>query len=91
MGRGGERTDIVTAMLRRRFAMIAVIHRRAGMMHMCAVVMHRFGGSGLLHRRAVWANGQAVRVRHPADGHQGAHHQGDKRHMPRDAKRPLHG
>ena len=94
MGSGGKRTDIVTAMLRGRFAMIAMIHRRANLavMH-CAhgmVVMHRLRGAGLLHRCAVGTDGQAVRGWHPANGHQGAHHQGDKRHTPRDAKNPLH-
>ena len=94
MGSGGKRTDIVTAVLRGRFAMIAMIHRRANlaMMHGAhgMVVMHRLLDNGLLHRCAIRTDGQTVRVRHPANRHQGAHHQGDKRHTPRDAKNPLH-
>ena len=73
MGRGGKWTDIVTAVLRGRFAMIAMIHHRANLavMH-CAhgmVVMHRLLDAGLLHLCAVWTDGQTVRVRHPANGH----------------------
>jgi len=92
MGGGGKRTDIVTAMLRGHFAVIAVIHRRGGIvvMHLCAVVMHWFIDADVLHRCAVWTDGQAMRVRHPANGHQGAHHQGDERHTPCNAKNPLH-
>ena len=49
VGRGGKRTDIVTAMLRGRFVVVVMIRRAVGIAVMHRHAVHRHVDTDMLH------------------------------------------